>query len=142
LILLSLVTLVAGAAGGPIIARAPATSKTSHHRRPHKGPKGHTRTFQVGLASWYGKQFQGKKTASGEPFDMHDFTAAHPSLRLGTYVMVTNVDSGNAVVVRINDRGPFANGRIIDLSANAARALGFKEQGLQQVRLDLVTSEG
>jgi peptidoglycan lytic transglycosylase len=141
LILLSFVTLVAGAAGGPTIARAPTTSKTSHHRRLHKGPKGHTSAFQVGLASWYGKQFQGKKTASGEPFDMYDFTAAHPSLRLNTFAMVTNLDSGRAVVVRINDRGPFADGRIIDVSANAARALGFKEQGLQQVRLDLVASE-
>ena len=141
MILLSVVTLIAGAAEGPTITRTHPISKTSHHRKPHKRLKGHTRAFQVGLASWYGKQFQGKKTASGERFDMYDFTAAHPSLRLGTYVKVTNLDSGRAVVVRINDRGPFANGRIIDLSSNAARALGFIEHGLQQVRLDLVGSE-
>lgn len=140
-ILLSVVTLAAGAARSPTIVRTPATAKTSHTRRLHKKSPSHAKAFQVGVASWYGKQFQGKKTASGEPFDMQDFTAAHPSLRLGTYVRVTSLSSGSAVVVRINDRGPFADGRIIDLSANAARALGFKERGLQQVRLELVTSQ-
>ena len=68
---------------------------------------------------------------------MRDFTAAHPSLPLGTFVKVTNLRNGKAVVVRINDRGPVVDGRIIDLSYNAARALGFKERGLQRVRLDL-----
>jgi rare lipoprotein A len=68
---------------------------------------------------------------------MQDFTAAHPSLPLGTLVKVTNLRNGHAVVVRINDRGPVVDGRIIDLSYNAARALGFKNRGLQKVRLDL-----
>ncbi len=96
-----------------------------------------TPAYQVGTASWYGEQFQGKPTASGEPFDMQDFTAAHPSLPLGTLVKVTNLRNGHAVVVRINDRGPVVDGRIIDLSYNAARAIGFKDRGLQKVRLDL-----
>jgi len=68
---------------------------------------------------------------------MRDFTAAHPSLPLGSFVKVTNLRNGKAVVVRINDRGPVVDGRIIDLSRNAASALGFKERGLQRVRLDL-----
>jgi rare lipoprotein A len=71
---------------------------------------------------------------------MRDFTAAHPSLPLGTFVKVTNLRNGKAVVVRINDRGPVVDGRIIDLSFNAARALGFKDRGLQRVRLDLYPS--
>ena len=91
----------------------------------------------MGTASWYGEQFQGKQTASGEPFDMRDLTAAHPSLPLGTFVKVTNLRNGKAVVVRINDRGPVVDGRIIDVSYNAAQALGFKERGLQTVRLDV-----
>src|SRR5215471_17810510 len=96
-----------------------------------------TRPYQVGTASWYGEYFEGKPTASGEPYDMHEFTAAHPTLPLGTYVKVTNLRNGRVVVVRINDRGPVVDGRIIDVSYNAARALGFKERGLQRVRLDI-----
>lgn len=68
---------------------------------------------------------------------MRDFTAAHPTLPLGSYVKVTNLGNGKSVVVRINDRGPVVDGRIIDVSYNAAKALGFKDRGLQQVRLDL-----
>jgi rare lipoprotein A len=92
----------------------------------------------VGTASWYGEYFQGKQTASGEPFDMQALTAAHPTLPLGSFVRVTNLRNGRAVVVRINDRGPVVEGRIIDLSYNTARVLGFEERGLQRVRLDLV----
>src|SRR5207247_3173030 len=94
--------------------------------------------YQVGTASWYGDYFQGKPTASGEPYDMFDLTAAHPTLPLGTYVRVTNLRNGRAVVVRVNDRGPVVPGRIIDVSYNTARVLAFKAQGLQQVRLDVV----
>jgi rare lipoprotein A len=95
----------------------------------------------VGKASWYGESFEGKPTASGEPYDMHDFTAAHPTLPLGTYVKVTNLSNGRSVVVRINDRGPVIDGRIIDVSYNAAKALDFKSRGIQPVRLDLVRDE-
>lgn len=97
-----------------------------------------SKPYQVGTASWYGSYFQGKDTASGEAFNMYDFTAAHPTLPLGTYVRVTNLRNGRSVVVRINDRGPVVDGRIIDISYNAAQALGMKSRGLQQVRLDLV----
>ena len=140
---LSVASLGAGAASGPSsleaakVTHPPVTAsgyKTRKTQKPN-GPK--SKAYQVGTASWYGEQFQGKQTASGEPFDMRDFTAAHPSLKLGTFVKVTNLRNGKAVVVRINDRGPVIDGRIIDLSYNAARALGFKERGLQTVRLDL-----
>ncbi len=138
-----IVSLGAGAASGPNSSEAakntfrPAVSVAGHvppvSRRSHK-----SKPYEVGTASWYGEQFQGKETASGEPFDMQDFTAAHPTLPLGTFVRVTNLRNGRAVVVRVNDRGPVVDGRIIDLSYNAARALGFKDRGLQTVRLDLV----
>ena len=96
------------------------------------------KAYQIGTASWYGSDFQDKPTASGEPYNMYDLTAAHPTLPLGSYVRVTNLRNGRAVVVRINDRGPVVPGRIIDVSYNTARVLQFKSQGLQRVRLDLV----
>src|ERR1700687_6148692 len=140
-VLLLVASLGAGAASGPSSLEAakvtqPPVIETGRHktRKPNSSK---SKAYQVGPASWYGVQFQGKPTASGEPFDMRDFTAAHPRLPLGTFVKVTNLRNGKAVVVRINDRGPVVDGRIIDVSYNAARALGFKENGLQKVRLDL-----
>ena len=97
-----------------------------------------SKPYQIGTASWYGEDFQGKATASGEPYDMFDLTAAHPTLPLGSHVRVTNLRNGRVVVVRINDRGPIVPGRIIDLSYSAARVLGVKARGLQRVRLDVV----
>jgi rare lipoprotein A len=94
--------------------------------------------YQVGTASWYGEDFDGKPTASGEDYDMYDLTAAHPTLPLGSYVRVTNLHNGRVVVVKVNDRGPLVEGRIIDLSYGAARALQFEHKGVQRVRLDLV----
>src|SRR5271168_2000974 len=139
-VLLAIASLGAGAASGPSSLEAakvtPQVTTTSGHLT-RKTNSSKSRAFQVGTASWYGEQFQGKQTASGEPFNMSDFTAAHPSLPLGSYVKVTNLRNGKAVVVRINDRGPVVDGRIIDLSYNAARVLGFKDRGLQRVRLDL-----
>ena len=140
-VLLSVASLGAGAASGPSsleaakVTHPPVSATSGHKTRKPTNPK--SKAYQVGTASWYGEQFQGKQTASGELFDMRDFTAAHPKLPLGSYVKVTNLRNGKAVVVRINDRGPVVDGRIIDLSYNAARALGFKELGLQNVRLDL-----
>ena len=97
--------------------------------------------YQVGTASWYGSYFQGKTTASGEPYNMYDMTAAHMNLPLGTFVKVTNLRNGRSVVLRVNDRGPVVDGRIIDVSYNAAKALDFKARGLQRVRLDIVRPE-
>jgi len=99
---------------------------------------GKNQPYQIGTASWYGEYFEGKPTASGEDYDMYDMTAAHPTLPLGSYVKVTNLRNGRAVVVKVNDRGPIVPGRIIDLSYGAAKVLQFEQRGLQRVRLDLV----
>ena len=97
-----------------------------------------TRKFQVGRASWYGRVFQHKKTASGEPYDMHDFTAAHRTLPLGSWVKVTNLKNDKSVMVRINDRGPVLKSRILDLSYGAAMILGVGNEGIARVRLDVI----
>jgi rare lipoprotein A len=96
---------------------------------------------QTGEASWYGGNFDGKKTASGDTFDQNDYTAAHRSLPFGTKVKVTNLDNGKSVNVEITDRGPFAGNRIIDLSHAAAKALEFKENGTARVRVEAMTQQ-
>jgi len=96
-----------------------------------------SKPYQIGNASWYGKQFHGRATASGEDFDMFELTAAHRQLPLGTYVKVTDLRNGKSVIVRVNDRGPFVKGRIMDLSYGAARMLDF-HAGVERVRLDIV----
>jgi rare lipoprotein A (peptidoglycan hydrolase) len=90
---------------------------------------------QMGEASWYGKGFHGKKTASGEKFDQRDLTAAHPTLPLGTEATVTNLETGKSVDVEINDRGPYTKGRDIDLSWEAAKEIGMKEDGATPVKI-------
>lgn len=90
---------------------------------------------QRGVASWYGKKFHGRKTSNGEVYDMYGKSAAHKTLPMGVYVKVTHVVSGQHIIVRINDRGPFVAGRIIDLSYGAANQLGIVESGTAQVRL-------
>ena len=126
-----------GAAQGPNISEAkPAPVSSVQVRQIVKQAK--TKPYQVGTASWYGDTFQGKPTASGEPYEMYDMTAAHLKLPMGSYVKVTNLRNGKAVIVRVNDRGPVVPGRIIDLSYGAAQALQFRHRGLQRVRLDLV----
>jgi len=99
---------------------------------------GPPRYDEVGIASWYGPGFHGKTTASGEPYDMYAFTAAHKTLPFGTVVRVVDLATGRSVVVRINDRGPFVAGRIIDLSYAAAEALGILEQGTARVGLQIL----
>ncbi|MBW4534463.1 MAG: septal ring lytic transglycosylase RlpA family protein [Pleurocapsa minor HA4230-MV1] len=91
-----------------------------------------------GNASWYGPGFDGRLTANGETFDQQEMTAAHPDLKFGTKVKVTNLQNGRSVVVRINDRGPFIRDRIIDLSAAAARALNMMSSGVAPVRLTIL----
>lgn len=98
-------------------------------------PKPPSRDEAVGLASYYGKKFHGRRTASGERFNMHAMTAAHRSLAFGSMVRVTHAKNGRTVKVRINDRGPFIKGRIIDLSHAAAKKLGMLAEGVARVRI-------
>jgi len=95
--------------------------------------------MQVGMASWYGRELQGRKTASGERFDRRGMTAAHRTLKFGTRVRVTRLKNNRSVVVRINDRGPFSRSRIIDVSEAAARTLDMIDAGVSKVRIEVVT---
>ena len=119
-----------------------ATSSTSAPQpavaapSPTAAPKPAHHWFQLGHASWYGKLFQGQPTASGESYNMYDLTCAHRSLPLGSLVRVTNLRNHKSVVVRVNDRGPVPDDRIVDLSYAAAISLGV--QGVAKVRLELV----
>ena len=99
------------------------------------------RGVQLGVASWYGPGFHGNRTANGEIYDQYDLTAAHPSLPLGTRAVVTNLDNGRSVEVRINDRGPYVDGRAIDLSYAAARTLAMIGPGTARVRIDVLGRE-
>ncbi|MBW2120661.1 MAG: septal ring lytic transglycosylase RlpA family protein [Deltaproteobacteria bacterium] len=111
-------------------------SLPSIKRPPESGPETRGRAYrQRGIASWYGGGFHGRQTASGEIYDMYEMTAAHRTLPLGTSVMVTNLENHRSVGVRINDRGPFVRGRIIDLSYAAARAIGMVEKGTARVEV-------
>lgn len=94
----------------------------------------------VGTASWYGDPFHGRATANGEIYDQEAFTAAHPTLPLGTRVKVTNLDNRRSVILTVNDRGPFVDDRLIDVSRMAARRLGFKDAGLARVRVTALHS--
>jgi rare lipoprotein A len=124
----------AAASGSKTLPKVSKTKMSGGTQAPRKAP------YQIGMASWYGKQFHGRTTANGEAFDMFELTAAHRRLPLGTYVKVTNLRNGKWIVVRINDRGPYVAGRIMDLSYGAARMLGFYS-GIERVRLDLVKPE-
>jgi rare lipoprotein A len=93
---------------------------------------------ETGSASWYGRKFQGQKTANGEIYDLYAMTAAHPTAPLPSYARVTNLENGRTVVVRINDRGPFLQGRIIDLSYAAAAKLGYARKGAARVEVELL----
>jgi len=129
--LVMVVTLGAAPAGKG--SRSPATTPSLKATAP--------KPYQVGKASWYGKQFHGRTTASGEAYDMFQFTAAHRALPLGTWVKVTNLRNGRWIMVRVNDRGPVPESRIIDLSYGAAQMLGFRAAGLEKVRLDVIPAE-
>jgi rare lipoprotein A len=113
------------------------------HREAPTGPEASIERFrtETGTASWYGKAHHGQLTASGERFDMHALTAAHRTLPFGTIVRVTNLEGGTSVNVRINDRGPFRRDRIIDLSYEAARKLGFVARGTARVEITVVGRE-
>ncbi|MGH6924592.1 MAG: septal ring lytic transglycosylase RlpA family protein [Propylenella sp.] len=94
---------------------------------------------EIGLASWYGSSFHGRITANGEIFDRNAISAAHPTMPLPSYVRVTNLNNDRSIVVRVNDRGPFKDGRLIDVSEQTAALLGFRRHGLTQVRVEYVS---
>ncbi len=96
---------------------------------------------QTGVASWYGPNFHGKKTANGEVFDKYALTAAHKTLQMPSIIRVTNLQNNRSLIVRVNDRGPFSKNRILDLSERSAEVLGFKNQGTTRVRIDVLTDE-
>jgi rare lipoprotein A len=111
-------------------AQAPVARRPAQEHGP--------RSAQDGTASYYGADFAGRRTASGERFDPQALTAAHPVLPFGTRVRVTNLENGRSVTVRINDRGPYTAGRILDVSWEAARELGMLRSGVARVRLEVV----
>ena len=116
----------------PPIAKIPSPPETEQAPPATSQPT----MMETGVASWYGPKFHGKLTASGEVFNQEKFTAAHQTLPWGSRVKVTNLANGKSVDVRINDRGPFGKGRIIDVSRAAARALGMVGQGITTVRVE------
>jgi rare lipoprotein A len=115
---------------------AHGTESSNANGDPH-APKAH-KWSQVGKASWYGRRFQGHRTASGEAFDLNMLTCAHRTLPIGTLLRVTNLTNRRSIMVRVNDRGPVPTGVIVDLSFAAARSLGFNRKGSTHVRLDRV----
>jgi rare lipoprotein A len=121
------------AAAGLLLATA-ASAAASNHHRPAK-------TATIGVASWYGGVHAGRATASGEAHSPALRTAAHRNLPFGTLVRVTNLDNGRSAVVRVNDRGPFVAGRVIDLSESAARDLAMLDSGLASVRLEVLSRQ-
>ncbi len=119
----------------PVIIVAILFAITSCGGKPVMGEKGYEFS---GIASWYGKDFHGKRTASGEKFNMNKMTAAHKKLPLGTVVKVTRIDTGKTVKVTINDRGPYVKGRVIDLSRKAAKKLDMLKVGHARVKVRVV----
>jgi len=101
-------------------------------------PKEDPNYDETGIGSWYGEQFHAKTTANGESFDMNDVTAAHPTLPMPSLVRVTNLENGRTIVVRVNDRGPYVNGRVIDLSRRSAQLIGYEKQGTAKVRVQYI----
>jgi rare lipoprotein A len=132
-ILIGAALVIAGCAPAPVYMGGPPTGVESG-TRPSAIGSGDNTTLS-GLASYYGKEFHGRKTASGEPFNMNALTAAHRTLPFGTTVRVTNARNGKSVTVRINDRGPFIAGRIIDLSYAAAKSIGLLSVGQVSVAI-------
>ena len=130
--LLLVLSGLAGCASQPSPSSAPLPPLTAPPQPSAAAPF----FTQTGLASFYGHAHDGKTTANGENFDHRDFTAAHRTLAFGTSVRVTNLENGQAVTVKITDRGPFVRGRIIDVSLAAARALGIEDKGVTRVRLE------
>jgi len=138
---LSLAWLFFSCAASPRYHRDAKQKATRTQRAASKTkiiPPARSGSYQVGQASFYGPGFQGKKTASGETFNQNAMTCAHKKLPFNTRLKVTNLDNGQTVVVRVNDRGPFAKNRILDLSAAAGKKIGLEKTGHAKVRLEII----
>lgn len=120
----------------------PLAVACSGNRKPASAPPTLGVPIERGVASWYGPKFNGKRTASGERYDMNAFTAAHPSLPFGTKIGVRNTRTGREVIVRVNDRGPYSKNRVLDLSYAAAREVGVVGPGTASVEIYLVPTTG
>jgi peptidoglycan lytic transglycosylase len=142
------VLLVAGCGAGkkPVTAQVPAPppSPTESTTQPPLVAPEHAKVLwtEVGIASWYGPEFHNRRAANGEIYDMHQPTAAHRTLPFNSLVRVTNLSNGQSTLVRINDRGPFVEGRIIDLSLEAAKAIGVWRTGTAKVKLEVLQTPG
>jgi rare lipoprotein A len=119
----------------------PAFAEPGADAQAEQGAQAEPGAFQTGVASWYGADFHGRRTSNGEIYDKEKLTCAHRTLAFGSYVRVRNLDNGSSVVVRVNDRGPFAKDRIIDLSEAAARIVGMIPTGTARVSLTLIPKE-
>ena len=129
------------AAGLALLLAAVSGCATAHRKVPEEPRSEAAPKVEVGLASYYGKHLQGRKTASGTPYDGDAMTCAHRVAPFGTRLRVTDLDSGRSIVVTVNDRGPYAKGRIIDLSLAAARKLGIMKRGVAKVRVERLPSD-
>tara|TARA_B100000029_G_scaffold103152_1_gene93644 strand:+ start:1719 stop:2165 length:447 start_codon:yes stop_codon:yes gene_type:complete len=122
---------------GPTIAYGDYINSDGMSRKEIEAIRNHPEV-QIGIASYYGKEFHRKLTANGQRFNMYKVSAAHKTLPLGTRVKVTNLNNGKSIRLTINDRGPFKKGRILDLSYKAAQKLGFVNEGTTKVRIDVI----
>jgi rare lipoprotein A len=141
----ALLAIVMGVASAQTVAPADHSNATpipvSTNATAKKATvKGRHHWYQLGVASWYGRFFQGKKTASGQPYDEYAMTCAHRTLPLGSVLRVTNLRNHKSVVVLVNDRGPVPEDRVIDLSYAAANTLGFSDRGLAPVKVELISA--
>ena len=131
--------LVMGCAVAGLIALSAKTeAKSSASIQPPRASTTPKAEPEIGIASWYGEEFQGSQTANGETYDLNGLTAAHPTLPFGTKVRVTNLDNSKKILLRINDRGPRFGQRLIDVSWAAAKRLGFVGRGTTRVRVEVV----
>ena len=133
-----LALIIVGIIGcGPSIAYGDYVKSDGMSRKEIEAIKNHPRV-QIGVASYYGSKFHKKRTANGEIFNMYKVSAAHKTLPLGTKVRVINLENGRSLTMKINDRGPYVKGRVIDLSYKAAQKLGFVNQGTTKVRIEVL----
>jgi rare lipoprotein A len=137
----AMLVIVMGVASAQTVAPADHLSPAPAPAKPDKPTtKARHHWYQWGVASWYGRFFQGKTTASGQPYDEYAMTCAHRSLPLGSVLRVTNLRNHKSVVVRVNDRGPMPENRVIDLSYAAASTLGFSDRGIAPVKVELLSA--